>query len=659
MTNHLSSTSHAQIQWENGLPIATRFNDVYYSRASGMAETRHVFLKHNHLPERFSQLARGATFTIGETGFGTGLNFLCTWQLFLEHAPTGCTLHFISTEKHPLKPDDLAKALSVFDELTPLASQMIAAYQLGAEHLEMAFSDAGRQIKLTVLLGDVLDTLPSIDKFIDAWFLDGFAPAKNPEMWQPALFSAMQAKSHDQTTYATFTAARLVRDALAGAGFSVNKHPGFGHKRDMIAGRRIPAGGLANTSKPWFGPARHHNPEKSVIVVGGGLAGCSTAYALARRGWQVTLLEQHDALAREASGNPQGVLYAKLSPDNTPLSQFILHGYRHTLALLATLGNVQPALWQACGVIQLAINAQTQQRYLALDAQHPDTLLQYLDQQQLSGIAGLPIDYPGLLFPQGGWVRPPLFCRALADQANIQLVTNATVNDINHLNPGWLVKTSQGELVSKTVIITQGVASQQFSYLNHLPLKTIRGQITQVQATSESQHLRACINGEGYIAPAMAGLHTLGATFDINDTGTDIRPGDHEKNLAMQARCFSAMYRALGADQAIITGGRTGFRCTTPDYLPVVGPIVDCQRFLATYAPLRKNSKQTLEVQPDYLDGLYISAGHGSRGMISCPIAGEILAAMINGDPAQLPAALLETIHPSRFLIRNLIRNKR
>ena len=438
----------------------------------------------------------------------------------------------------------------------------------------------------------------------------------------------------------------------------MNKHPGFGRKRDMIAGRRIPAGGLATTGKPWFSPPRHHNPEKTAIVVGGGLAGCSSAYALARRGWQVTLLEQHDALAREASGNPQGVLYAKLSPDNTPLSQFILHGYQHTLAILATLAKDQPALWQACGVIQLAIDAQTQQRYQALDAQHPDTLLKYLDQQQLSRIAGLTIDYPGLIFPQAGWVQPPLLCRALADQANIRIVTNATVDGIKHLNPGWLINTSQGELVGKTLIITQGVASHQFSYLDHLPLKTIRGQITQVQATTESTRLATCVNGEGYVAPAMAGFHTLGATFDINDTGMDIRTDDHEKNLAMQARYLPAMYQALGADQAIITGGRIGFRCTTPDYLPVVGPIVERQRFMEIYAPLGKNRKQTLDVQPDYLDGLYVSTGHGSRGLISCPVAGEILAAMINGDTIELPTPLLEAIHPSRFLIRNLIRNK-
>ncbi len=622
-----------------------------------MAETRHVFLHHNHLPERFAQLASGSTFTIGETGFGTGLNFLCTWQLFLEHAPTNCTLHFISTEKYPLKPADLRKALGVFDELTSLANRMIAAYRLDTGNIEMQFNDAGRQVKLTVLLGDVLATLPHINTSIDAWFLDGFAPAKNPEMWQPALFAALGANSHDQTTYATFTAARLVRDGLAAAGFSVNKHPGFGRKRDMIAGRRIPASGLPTTDKPWFSPAKHHHPEKTAIVVGGGLAGCSAAYGLARRGWQVTLLEQHDTLASEASGNPQGVLYAKLSPDNTPLSQFILHGYQHTLATLTALDQKQ--LWQACGVMQLALDTRTEQRYQALDAQHPNDLLQYLNKQQLSDISGLSIDYPGLFFPRAGWVRPPLFCQALASHANIRLQTNTAVYDIEPLKPGWLIKTNQGELTSKTLIIAQGVTSHRFSCLDHLPLKTIRGQITQVQATAKSQQLATCVNGEGYIAPAIAGYHTLGATFDINDTGSDIRAADHDKNLAMQARCFPAMYQALGAEQIVITGGRIGFRGTTPDYLPMVGPIVDRQRFMAIYAPLRKNCKQPLDVSPEYLDGLYISAGHGSRGMISCPIAGEILGTMINDEPNILPKPLLEAIHPSRFLLRDLIRNKR
>ncbi len=228
----MSQPETAAIQWENGLPISTRFNDVYFSHTSGIAETHHVFLEQNHLPQRFRALTPGVTFTIGETGFGTGLNFLCAWQLFLETAPEDCTLIFISTEKYPVPSDDLKKALSGFEELTPLVSEMVSTYQLGSENIKLQFSDnaSNKKIQLNVLIGDVLDTLPHIDEKIDAWFLDGFAPAKNPDMWQPKLFQTLKAKSNEQATYSTFTAARLVRDGLKNAGFSVTKQPGVWQK---------------------------------------------------------------------------------------------------------------------------------------------------------------------------------------------------------------------------------------------------------------------------------------------------------------------------------------------------------------------------------------------------------------------------------------------
>ncbi|USE33891.1 bifunctional tRNA (5-methylaminomethyl-2-thiouridine)(34)-methyltransferase MnmD/FAD-dependent 5-carboxymethylaminomethyl-2-thiouridine(34) oxidoreductase MnmC [Endozoicomonas sp. SCSIO W0465] len=660
--NHVETcqTSTADILWENDLPISTRFNDVYFSRASGIAESRHVFLEHNHLPRRFRELKPGTTFTIGETGFGTGLNFLCAWQLFLDNAPDNSSLLFISTEKYPLRQDDLKKALNGFEELKPLASKLISAYQFSEGKIDLRFSDStsGTHVSLHILIGDVLDTLPHINKKIDAWFLDGFAPAKNPDMWQPQLFHTLKAKSRDGATYATFTAARMVRDGLMEAGFSVTKQPGFGRKRDMIAGQLIPASGLPVT-KPWFAPADHRDPEQKAIVVGGGLAGCSAAWSLACRGWQVTILEQHQALANEASGNPQGVLYAKLSADNTPLSQFILKGYQFTLDTLKALAI---EAWQPCGVIQLAIDAKTDQRNQALNSQHPDSLLQYLTKEQLATIAGLRIHYPGLYFPQAGWVSPPALCHALSGHPNIRVMTNTVVNDIVKREQDWLIKTSDDKLFSKTVIVARGTASHQFAPLNYLPLKAIRGQITLVKATTESRKLASCVCAEGYIAPAIDGDHTLGATFSFTDNGTEIREADHLENLAMQAEYFPAMYQALGGTDAQVTGGRTGFRCTTPDYLPVVGPIVDVKQFVEAYAPLRKNSKLTIDAHPGYLDGLYVTAGHGSRGIISCPVAGEILANMITGgtDDANgllMPTKLLEAIHPSRFLIRDLIRN--
>ncbi|MGB0360752.1 MAG: tRNA (5-methylaminomethyl-2-thiouridine)(34)-methyltransferase MnmD, partial [Endozoicomonas sp.] len=194
--NQYSFLETATIQWEGGLPASTRFNDLYFSRVSGIDETRYVFLKHNQLTERFNAMKAGETFTIGETGFGTGLNFLCVWQLFLTHAPESTNLLFISTEKYPLQPKDLTRALSLFKELDSLIKELTNAYVLDPKNIALSFTDAGnhKSIQLNILIGDVVETLPTIKHSIDAWFLDGFSPAKNPDLWQPRLFEIIQEK---------------------------------------------------------------------------------------------------------------------------------------------------------------------------------------------------------------------------------------------------------------------------------------------------------------------------------------------------------------------------------------------------------------------------------------------------------------------------------
>lgn len=419
--------------------------------------------------------------------------------------------------------------------------------------------------------------------------------------------------------------------------------------------------------QPWFEPCRHHNPDKTATVIGGGIAGTSTAWSLARRGWQVTLIEQHRALASEASGNPQGILYAKLSADNTPLSQFILKGYHYTLSLLKTM-NLPEHEWQSCGVIQLAIDEKTRQRYQRLNQQHPDTLLEYLNKDQLSDIAGLPLENSGLFFPNSGWVHPPALCRVLANHPGIQVLTENSVDALKKHDNGWQIKSGDKTLAdSKTVVIAQGTTSRSLPALQHIPLKSIRGQITQVKSTEKSRRLTSCVCGEGYIAPSVnrggvegtGGFHTTGATFNFGDNSPVVTHRDHQQNLDMQARWFPAMYQAMGAEQAEITGGRVGFRCTTPDYLPVVGNVVDCERFIERYSPLRKNRKHRFQEAPDYLDGLFINTGHGSRGLITCPLSSEILADRITGQSeAPIPDRLLNAIHPSRFLVRDLVRNK-
>ncbi|WP_252179203.1 bifunctional tRNA (5-methylaminomethyl-2-thiouridine)(34)-methyltransferase MnmD/FAD-dependent 5-carboxymethylaminomethyl-2-thiouridine(34) oxidoreductase MnmC [Endozoicomonas sp. 4G] len=657
--------THADLEWkENGQPASTAFDDIYFSTASGIEETRHVFIEGNDLPKRFAALNQNESFTVGETGFGTGLNFLCAWACFDNEAPESARLHFISTEKYPLSCNDLQKALSMFPELAKYTTLLVECYMPAIEgHQHFSFADG--RVKLTLCMGDVLNTLPELEGRVDAWFLDGFSPAKNPEMWQPELFTTMAAKSHPDTTFATFTAARMVRDGLTQAGFSVEKSDGFGHKRDMIKGRLTQTAKKQKTRPLWFhNPSQHGNNGtiQNAIVVGGGLVGCSTARALAERGWQVTLIEQHQALAMEASGNPQGILYTKLSANKTPLSRFITQGYLYSIHLLGSFASKQPELWQQSGVVQLAINDKVKKRHQDLARHFPEDFLSFLPGHQLSKIAGIPLDHDGLYFPDAGWVRPALFCQTLANHSNIKVVSNTRLESLEYEADGWTLNLmSDGApqtIQSRNVIIACAKASSQLPALNFIPLKNIRGQITEIGCTDDSALLKTTVCGEGYAAPAAYGRHTIGATFDFDSDSAEVLTEGHQKNLAMQKDCAPELYRALGGEQANILGGRASFRCTTPDYMPAVGAIVDREDFLNEFAMLRKNMKHPFSQPPRYLKGLYINAGHGSRGLITAPLSGELLAAQMNGECSPVASDLLDHLNPTRFLVRAMSRNR-
>src|SRR5699024_9413654 len=274
----MKDNDHAQLNWDpQGQPLSSQFDDVYFSKASGLDESRYVFIEHNQLAERFAALDEGHTFGIGETGFGTGLNFLAAWQHFLEHAPADTRLHYISVEKYPLQTADLAKALALWPELAELREQLLQQYLAihpGFQHFRL---DNGR-VSLTLLIGEVLAMLKQLDGNVDAWFLDGFAPAKNPEMWNDAVFAELARLSTPGSSLATFTSAGFVRRGLAAVGFTMQRPAGFGHKRQMLAGQFQPAETTSDpkpATAPWFArpPKMPLAPEqRHAIIIGAGLA---------------------------------------------------------------------------------------------------------------------------------------------------------------------------------------------------------------------------------------------------------------------------------------------------------------------------------------------------------------------------------------------------
>ena len=673
----MADTEHAHLSWdEHGQPRSSQFADVYFSRASGLAESEHVFLQHNQLAERFAALKDGETLVIGETGFGTGLNFLCAWQCFIAHAPAGARLQFISVEKYPLTRADLNQALALWPELSALREQLVQQYlaiHSGFQHLQLA----NGRISLTLLIGDALAMLEQLDGKVDAWFLDGFAPAKNPEMWNAQVFAELARLSSASTTISTFTSAGFVRRGLIAAGFAVARTPGFAHKREMLAGHFQPVDQSPHgnaTSKPWFARPQPHRlaaEQRHAIIIGAGIAGCASAASLAARGWRVTLIEQHEKIAQEASGNAQGILYLKLSAHETALSRFILAGFAYTRRLLEAVSRTQAGNqatarlskndWNICGILQLAFNDKEQQRQDTLAAHFPESVLHSVTAEQASHLAGVELDKGGLFYPETGWVNPPALCHILSQHPLITIKNTQHALTLTQANDQWQVHTVHDLIAEAPVVVLCNAANvAQFSQTQHLPLSRVRGQTTQLPATAASLSIQCVVSANGYISPARHNTHTIGASFNFAEDSQDATLAEHRSNLALLHELAPSFKLHCATDAIDLTKlqGHAAFRCTSIDYLPLVGPVAQHDAFIQTYADLRKDARLPLTQPCPWQQGLYVNSAHGSRGLISAPLAAELLAAWICTEPLPLPLALAQLCHPNRFAVRSLIRNR-
>ncbi|WP_160153163.1 bifunctional tRNA (5-methylaminomethyl-2-thiouridine)(34)-methyltransferase MnmD/FAD-dependent 5-carboxymethylaminomethyl-2-thiouridine(34) oxidoreductase MnmC [Microbulbifer sp. ALW1] len=691
---------HASIEWrEDGQPVSTAFDDIYFSTASGLEETRHVFLAQNQLRERWSGLDRNATFTIGETGFGTGLNFLAAWQLWAAVAPPSAQLHFVTVEKYPLRRPDLVRALALWPELAALSEQLIEQYPHylakgvhrltfnGRVHLTLVINEASAGFQ-SLLLDD-----SQRDGLVNAWFLDGFAPSKNPEMWSDDLFRSIARLSAPGATFATFTCAGIVKRGLKRVGFALQKVPGFGRKREMLRGdylTELPE--LAELSElpdlperpeiqeqqaterksvysatPWHLPESGHTKPETIAVVGAGIAGACVARALAERNFKVTVFEQGAEPGSGASGNDQGILYAKLSPKPGPNGDFNLLALQFAQRFYPMFC---PQAVHFDGLLQLAQTEKEQQLQqqivdqleLGSDAE----LARPVSCQQASELAGVPLTSPGLYFPQAGWLEPKQVCSSLLDHRNIQLHFATRVANPTETAGGWQLDTldtgsaTQRQTFDALVLCTANF-NREFTQTKPLPLQPIRGQVSFAQATEESSPLKIALCGEGYIAPARNTSaaentqHSFGASFKLKQTSTEVRREEHQENLDTLATLLPDVARSF-AEQEL--AGRAALRAATPDYLPMAGPVADWAQLENSYGALRKNRKQLIDRRTPYQNGLFVLAGLGSRGFTYAPLAAELVAAWIGGEVMPVSEDLVKALHPTRFAIRALGKNR-
>ena len=609
----------------DGTLYSPQFDDIYASSHGALAQTQHVFLNGNDLPARWHKTDR---FTIVETGFGAGLNFLATWRALREVTTNSLRLHFVSVEKHPFPLAELEIIHARYPQLRDAAAEMRERYPPLLPGFHRLHFDAGR-VTLTLLFGDAAVMLRQLQARADAFFLDGFAPAKNPEMWSDQVFAELARLASPDATLATYTVAAAVCHGLSAAGFVVEKRAGFAHKREMLVGRfRRAVTAMAPPN------------EKRAIVIGAGLAGTSCAQRLAERGWSVQLIERHEAPAQEASGNPAGLVRPVFSLDWNTHSRFtsaaFLYANRHQAAL-EKVG--RGPIHGEGGVLQLARDAghsDKQQRIIEQFAL-PVDLVKVVQTREAGELAGMPVAGPACWFPQAVWADPASMCRSNlgASAGFVGFLYGRDAAGLRRADGRWEVLDACGQMLASAavVVLANALAANRFSQAAWLPLRPVRGQVSLMRQRP-GRNLRIAVCRDGYVTPAVHGMHCLGASFNEDMPDPDMRSEDHVANLSR----LEAMLPGFGDGIAPeMLSGRVAFRAMSFDRLPVLGALSD--------PGLADAADQ---------GGLFACLALGSRGMTWAALAAEIVASRITGEPMPVEGSLLKALDPSRFSGKSL-----
>jgi tRNA 5-methylaminomethyl-2-thiouridine biosynthesis bifunctional protein len=608
-----------------GAPRSIEFSDVYHPLDGPLDQAREVFLAGNGLPQRWRGRER---FSICETGFGLGGNFLAAWAGWRDDPLRCARLHFVSFDRHPPTRDDLARALAA-SPWPALARELLAAWPPLVPNLHTLVFESGR-VQLLLGFGEATALARGLVARIDAFFLDGFAPARNAAMWSADLFKALARSAARDATAATWSAARAVRDGLAAAGFEVRAAPGPGHKRDITLARFAPR--FVPPRPP--GRALPDAAPGHALVIGAGLAGAAVARALARQGVACTVLDREREPARHASGHPGGIFHGTIGVDDTPYTRW------HRAASLRA-----SAWWRESGVpgadgglLRLSERHGLDAMRALLAAQRlPADYVQALSPSDAAARAGIELADPAWCFTRGGWADPAALVRATLALPGVQYRGDSDVQSIERTSDAWHALDGSGRVLGEAPVLVLANAAQALA-LGSLPPSWVtrtRGQLSWLRRPA--LRLALPVSSGAYALTLPDGRLLFGATQQADDDEPGVRDGDHAENLERVTRLLG---RAPAHDVTALEG-RVAWRVHTRDRLPLVGAVPDLQ----AARPARRDAPRLVPRRP----GLYLHCALGSRGLTTAALAGELIAAMVTGAPWPLEADLVDAIDPARL----------
>ena len=634
----------------------------------------HSALAGTGLPERWRRCER---FTLLATPFGDGSHFIATWQAWRDDPQRCRWLTFIAVEPLARSSTELAAA-HAGSPWPELAALLCNAWPPLTRNLHDLHFDNGN-VRLLLAFGDLNQVLPELVAEVDAFYLH------DPTTAQPqAALNARVAKVLGRLAApgATLTAQRAdagLRASLLTAGFDVPADTVDADTAPLtllrfaprVVPRIAPRVGpqlipelvpkLVPPSRPSFAsrrkPARRSSPtagSKHALIVGAGLAGCASAWALAEQGWHSTLIDRHAAPASEASGNAAGLFHGIVNPQDG------LHARFNRGAALMAHDAVAQALREhgVSGASNGLLRTETerelaQMRSLIADLGLPGDYVQALSADAASAQAGLALGHPAWFYPGGGWVQPPGLARSFIERAGslTSLRLNSAVQALQRTPAGWELHDAAGGVIDAAAVVVLANAGDALRLLGApaWPVRRVRGQVSgwPVSAPGRAPHCRMPVAGSGYLLPPVDGTVWFGATSQPGDDDPAVRMADHAVNLAQLRRLSSEAFTDppdSGLDALL---GRTAWRWSANDRLPVIGGVPDTTRFGTDHGAL----PDQVRLAP-CLPGLYAFTALGSRGITWCALGARVLAALVAGAPVPLEARLIDAIAPARFAVR-------